>query len=416
MKSSNLVNANTDTCSSQNEYDRKCAEHRNVYHYKASQAKAEHKALSSTVRDRLINTIANKKFRLSKEKEALEISDASALLLHPNQFSINNPASPGGTHGKRATRLRREMEEMPGFSENKKRKRNGNDDDGSPAPQRRGLDANGITPVWQTDRLRFGKMTGPVYSIDKLFTDRELSMTYNHASLAAHKYMLRHKSKDGLPSSASDSGHDDHDDAEDGTDSIPSAPVMERQISHATRSTRGGGAHNSNFYDNKVMGLEALANLELPGNLERLDAQEPRLPPIVPAPYNKAKPMTDSSGPAPLTTDDALADLQAVSILRQYEQAHGPGSNFDVPNGGRKILEAVAKHPRDSQYAAFLQGERPNTDDLRADLKVEVSHVRGETGPTSHPLAAAPMSRQNSAGGVAMSRQGSSTRGQRRRG
>lgn len=380
-----------------------------------SQAKNEHKALSSTVRDRLINTITNKKFRLSKEKEALEISDASALLLHPNQFSINNPASPGGTHGKRTTRLRREIEEMPGFSENKKRKRNGNDDDGSPAPQRRTLDANGITPVWQNDRLRFGKMTGPVYSIDKLFTDRELSMTYNHASLAAHKYMLRHKSKDGLASSPSESGPDDHEEVEDGTDSAPSAPVMERQVSHATRSTRGG-AQNANFYDNKVLGLEALANLELPGNLERLDAQEPKLPPIVPAPYNKAKPMTDSSGPAPLTADDALADLQAVSILRQYEQAHGPGSNFDVPNGGRRILEAVAKHPRDSQYVAYLQGERPNADELRADLKVEESNLRGEPGPAVHQLGGAPMSRQNSAGGVAMSRQGSSTRGQRRRG
>lgn len=385
-----------------------------MHHYKTVLAKREHSALSSTVRDRLINTITAKKFRLSKEKEALEISDASALLLHPNQFSITNPASPGGTHGKRATRLRREMEEMPGFSENKKRKRNGNEDDGSPAPQRRAIDANGITPVWQNDRLRFGKMTGPVYSIDKLFTDKELSMNYKNAALAAHKHMLRHKTKDGHGSSPSDSGPDDHDDVEDGTDSVPSAPVMERQVSHATRSTRGG-AQSANFYDNKVLGIEALANLELPGNLERLEAQEPKLPPIVPAPYNKAKPMTDSSGPAPLTADDALADLQAMSILRQYEQAHGPGSNLDVPNGGRRLLEAVAHHPRDGQYVAYLQGERPNSDDLRVELKVpEVSNVRGEA--SSYQLGGPPMSRQNSAGGVAMSRQGSNTRGQRRRG
>lgn len=307
------------------------------------------------------------------------------------------------------------MEEMPGFSENKKRKRNGNEDDGSPAPQRRALDANGITPIWQNDRLRFGKMAGPVYSIDKLFTDKELSMTYNNAALAAHKYMLRHKSKDGLASSPSDSGPEDHDEAEDGTDSVPSAPVMERQISHATRSTRGV-THNANFYDNKVLGIEALTNLELPGNLERLDAQEPRLPPIVPAPYNKVKPMTDSSGPAPLAADDALADLQAMSIFRQYEQAHGVGSNFDVPNGGRRILEAVARHPRDGQYVAYLQAERPNPDDLRAELKVTESNVRGEPGVVPHQLAGASMSRQNSAGGVAMSRQGSNTRGQRRRG
>lgn len=396
----------------QNEFDHKCREHRNVYNYKLQLAKREHQALSSTVRDRLINTITAKKFRLSKEKEALEISDASALLLHPNQFSITNPASPGGTHGKRATRLRREMEEMPGFSENKKRKRNANEDDGSPVPQRRAWDTNGTTPVWQNDRLRAGKFTGPVYSIDKLFTDKELSMTYNQAAMAAHKYMLRHKSKDGLASSPSDSGPEDHEDGEDG-DSVPSAPVMERQVSHATRSTRGG-THNPNFYDNKVMGIEALANFELPGNLERLDAQEPRLPPIVPAPYNKAKPMTEASGPAPLVADDALADIQAMSVLRQYEQANGTGANFDIPNGGRKILEAVSRRPQEEKYVAYLQGERPSTDDLRAELKVDASNLRNEPGYSAH-TGGASMSRQNS-GGVAMSRQGSNTRAQRRRG
>lgn len=307
------------------------------------------------------------------------------------------------------------MEEMPGFSENKKRKRNANDDDGSPVPQRRTLDTNNITPVWQSDRLRFGKSTGPIYSIDKLFTDKELSMTYNNAALAAHKYMLRHKSKDGVVSSPSESGPEEHEEGEDGTDSVPSAPVMERQVSHATRSTRGG-THNPNFYDNKLVGIEALANFELPGNLERLDAQEPRLPPIVPAPYNKAKPMTEASGPAPLTADDALADLQAISVLRQYEQLHGVGSNFDVPNGGRKVLEAVAAGPREEKFVAYLQGDRPSTDDLRVELKVEVSNVRGEPGPSSlqpPAMASVPMSRQNS-GGVAMSRQASNTRRGRR--
>lgn len=371
--------------------------------------------MSSTVRDRLINTITAKKFRLSKEKEALEISDASALLLHPNQFSINHPASPGGTHGKRATRLRREIEEMPGFSENKKRKRNGNDEDGSPAPQRRALDANGVTPVWQTDRLRYGKMTGPVYSIDKLFTDKELSMAYNNAALAAHKYMLRHKTRDGQGSSPSDSGPEDGDEGEDGDSVQPSAPTMERQVSHATRSTRG--AHNANFYDNKIIGIEALGPIELPGNLERLEAaQEPRLPPFQLQPYNKAKPMTDSSGPAPLGADDALGDLHAMAALRQYEQINGPGSNFDNPNGGRKILEAVTQRSgEDKKFATILQGPRPNIDDLRADLKVENSNVRGESSNPPHhqgSLGGVPMSRQNS-GGVPMSRQGS-TRGRRR--
>ncbi|CAN8103727.1 unnamed protein product [Discula destructiva] len=393
------------------EYDAKIEEHRNVFNVKVHQAKREHAYLSSTVRDRLINTITAKKFRLNKEKEALEISDASALLLHPNQFSINNPASPGGTHGKRATRLRREMEEMPGFSENKKRKRHGNDEDGSPAPQRRAMDTNGVTPVWQNDRLRFGKMTGPVYSIDKLFTDRELSMAYNNAALAAHKHMLRHKTRDGQGSSPSESGHEDGEDGEEGDSA---APAMERQVSHATRSTRG--AHNANFHDNKITGIEVLGPIELPGNLERLDAvQEPRLPPFQLQPYNKAKPMTDASGPAPLGAEDSLADMHAMAALRQYEQIHGPGSNFDNPNGGRKILQAVTQQRsgEDKKHSAILQGPRPNLEELRADLKVTTSNVRGTSNnPTIQQTGGVTMSRQDS-GGVSMSRQGS-TRGRRR--
>lgn len=241
-------------------------------------------------------------------------------------------------------------------------------------------------------------------------------MTYNTAALAAHKYLLRHKAKangNGGISSPSDSGSlDGHEDVED-LDSIPSAPVMERQTSHATRSTRGG-TNNINFYDNKHIGLEGLGNFELP-NLERLDAQDPRLPPIIPAPYNKAKPMTEANGPPSLAQDDVNADVMAMKILTQYNHAHGAGSNFDTPNGGRKLLEAVASHPRDSKYVAYLQGERPSADELR----VPTSNLRGDGGPTpstAPPIGGTPMSRQSSQGGTAMSRQGSSTRGQRRRG
>lgn len=296
------------------------------------------------------------------------------------------------------------MEEMPGFSENKKRKRNGNDEDGSPAPQRRAMDANGVTPVWQNERLRFGKVAGPVYSIDKLFTDRELSMAYNNAALAAHRYMLRHKARDGQGSSPSDSGPEDGEDGEDGDLLQQSAPAMERQVSHATRSTRG--AQNGNFHDNKATGVELLGPIELPGNLERLDAvMEPRLPPFQLQPYNKAKPMTDASGPAPLAADDALADMHAMAVLGQYEQVNGPGSNFDNPNGVRKVLEAVTQTRcgDDKKYSAILQGPRPKTD-LLADLNGAASNARGVPGSAPH---------QANAGGVSMSRQGS-TRGRRR--
>jgi len=416
-------------------------------------ANREYKALSQTLRDRLINAITSKKFRLNKEKEAFEISDASALLLHPNQFSITNPASPGGTHSKRATRLRREMDEVPGV-DSKKRKRNNNDDDGSPAPQRRALDSSNTTALWQTDRLAGRKTTGPIYSIDKLFTDRELAMTYQTAAINAHKYMLTHKPKldenGRLVSSpeGSDSGSGDHD--EDGSDSVPSAPMMERNVSHATRSARGGANH-INFSDDKLMGLEALASFNFPGNFERMLSADPKLPPLsaFPSTYVKghAK-QSDFNTPATLNQDDVNADLMCIHALRQYDQANGVGSNFASDSGARRLLETVAQPAQTSRYVSFLQGERPAENEVRKRLglpEVLPPNHQTEQQPGSHDsagtpskrsgtpaqspakalttgtsvggpaLGGIPMSRQSSANGAAMSRS-SSRKGRATRG
>lgn len=405
------------------EFDMKSHEHRNVYIYKTEVAKREHRALSQTLRDRLINAINSKRARLTKEKEAFEISDASALLLHPNQYSITNPASPGGTHIKRATRLRQNAEEVNGYSDGRKRKRNGADDDGSPAPQRRALDPNNTTPLWQNDRLVSRKATGPIYSIDKLFTDKELAMQYNTAALAAHKYLLTSKSKTngsgghGSPDD-SDAGENDDGDQE-GSEPIAAAPMMERVPSHATRSR--GGANNPNFIDEKIVGLEALTNFEIPGNLEKMAAAVPKLPPMFLATYAKSYSNKDGNSPTVLPPEEVNSDLTVMSILRQYEKIHGVGSNFDNANGCRKVLEATAFNVREDRYAIYLDGPRNSPEELRTDLKLPLSSIRGpptpnsKAGPTTAP-GASPMSRQSSQGGVAMARQGSNTtRTQRRR-
>ena len=399
-------------------------------------ANREYRALSQTLRDRLINVIVSKKSRLNKEKEALEISDASALLLHPNQFSITNPSSPGGAHGKRATRQRREMEEMT--FENKKRKRIVNDDDGSPAPQRRALDASGTTPLWQTDRLASRKPTGTVYSIDKLFTDKELGMTSNAATLAARKYILTHKPKldeHGRPIKAqddSDSGAGDND--EDGSDSVPSAPMMERNVSHATRSGRGG-ANNPNFMDDKLMGMEMLANFDFQGNFDRMLASDPKLPPTFPSTYIKGNKM-EYNVPTTLNADDTHGDMMVMQALKQYDDTHGVGCNFSVENGSRKLLEAASMPAQDHRFVAFLQGERPAENQVRKQLGLPilsdvVEPVMSERAGTPKPgfggtpgpspakgaaLGGVSMSRQSSANGVPMSRSSSRKGGRGGRG
>ncbi|KAI1438885.1 Sds3-like-domain-containing protein [Xylaria sp. CBS 124048] len=412
-----------DLTSHKYDYERKMQEYHNTHAYRVEVAKREHKALSDTVRDRLINNLMSKKYRLSKEKEAIDIADNSALLLHPNQFSLANPSSPGGPHGKRNTRLRREMEELPGFSESKKRKRNLADDDGSPAPARRG-DTTNATAFWQSDRLKsLRRGTGPIYSMDKLFTDKELTMTYNTAALAAHKHLLTRRDNRGniLPSpEESDGSNGDANEEEEGL----SAATMERQPSHTTRSTRGG---QQNFLDDKMLGIEGLGSFELPGNLNKLAAQEPRMPPLLQSHYVKQYNKSDPNTPAGLSADDAAHDITVMTILKNFQNKNGKGSNITIDNGGRRLLETMSVPQGRRKLASFRQARRPSADTLAETLGV-TSSVRDEpvgNQPGNQPgnqlsvngvlntTGGAPMSRQSSFGGVAMSRTGSG-RGKRK--
>ncbi|KAH6996801.1 Sds3-like-domain-containing protein [Ilyonectria destructans] len=408
---------------SKNEYERRLQEYRNTYAYKVETAKREHRALTSTLRDRLINTLTQKKNRLNREKEVLEINDSNALLLNPNQFSLTNPSSPGGTHGKRATRLRKDADDM--YSDNKKRKRNPGDDDGSPVPIRRALDPNNTTPLWQSEKARAAaKQNGPAYSIDKLFTDKELSLNYNTAALAAHQYILRNRVS-GSGSSPEDTDSGNGNDNGDDADSQPSAPMMERSVSHATRSTRGGANHN--FLDDKILGIEGIANFEVPGNLDLIHAQEPpKMPPPVPQQYLKPYPRSaDQNFPTPLSQDDIMSDLSVMGYFKQYDQSHKPGAHLDAQSGLRKVLEAVATPYQEGRFVALTGASREDPELLRDTLGLPaISSLRDQPSPAQAPsvaalsgAAAAPMSRQSSLGGVAMSRQGTggSARGKGRK-
>ncbi|KAG5972979.1 hypothetical protein E4U55_000688 [Claviceps digitariae] len=407
------------------EFERKIQEYHNTYAYKIETAKREHRALTSTLRDRLINTLSQKKNRLNREKEVLEIGDSNALLLNPNHFSLANPGSPGGTHGKRATRLRKDAEDMQIFSD-KKRKRNAGDDDGSPAPTRRALDSNSTTPLWQSEKARAAaKQNGRVYSIDKLFTDKELSLHYNTAALAAHQYILRNRIN-GHASSPDDSDSPNRDDNE--ADAAPSAPMMERNVSHATRSTRGAGSASANFLDDKILGVEGLANFEIPANLDLMHVHEPpKMPPYVPQQYIKPYQRTsDQNFPVPLSQDDILSDLSVMGFLKQYDQTHKPGAHLDVPTGLRRVLEAVSTPYQQGRSVAFAPAPRDDPEHLRDSLGIPTSSLRDQPSPgggASNGSAggacstAVPMSRQSSLGGVPMSRQGTagSARGRTRR-
>ena len=340
----------------QRNYEVRMNELNSAHAYRMKLATTEHKALSSTLRDRLINSVTSKKNRLSRDKETIEIGESNALLLHPSQFGIANPASPGGLHGKRATRHRRDADELLNFTETNKRKRKAGDSDESPAPTRQRLDGTS-TPLWFAEKQATiaKQIDAPLYSIDKLFTEKELSMTYNTAALAAHSHMQRHPpfaDDDESPQNGkSDSSSENEKtttavaegEAED-AESPPGGAMMERQYSHATRSTRG----TANYITG--LGIDAISDINLAGNLQALTRQIPKLPPFLAygslKVYAKGEPV---NSPASLPPDDVAAELELIRRARNYNDDKGLGKNLELDNGGKPLLE-MASYPRTFSY------------------------------------------------------------------
>ncbi|TVY68711.1 hypothetical protein LSUE1_G007548, partial [Lachnellula suecica] len=327
--------------------------------YRLKLAASEHKALSTTLRDRLINSVTNKKNRLSRDKETMEIGESNALLLHPSQFGIANPASPGGIHGKRATRHRREAEDLPAFGESSKRKRKAESDE-SPAPARSRMENGSSTPLWFAEKqtLTAQQIDSPLYSIDKLFTEKELSMTYNVAALAAHSHMQRQppfsdetdSPPNGKSESSSEQGGGATLDADpDDADSPPGGASMERQYSHATRSTRAPPNYSTG------LGIDALNDINFPGNFQAITRQIPKLPNILAITTQKVLGKGETgSAPAALSADDAAAELDMIRRARAHNDVKGYGNNLDIEGGGRSLLEMVAM-PR--AYAHWVKSD-----------------------------------------------------------
>lgn len=392
----------------------------NSYHaYKKRLSKNEYKSLSETLRDRLINSVMSKKSRLSKDKDALEIGEGNthALLLHPSQFGIANPASPGGLHGKRATRLRRDAEELPNFPESGKRKRKAQDNDESPAPGRQRIDNGSTTPLWLAEKqqLMAHQIDSPLYSIDKLFNEKELSMTYNASALAAHAWMLRHppfsEDADSPAHGKSDSSSDQEkattagegDAADD--DSPSGGATMERQFSHATRSTRGNVVSSG-------YGIDMFNEIDYPPNLLALTRQIPRLPQMI-VNGNARQFATNPSKDAVvslqgLSPDEANAEIEIMRRARSYNDERGFGSNLELESGARTLLEEAAFPKKFNHWVRSENRERMGAGmGIGAGIsggQLPTSNVRGELGGESMAMQIS-QGGASSMGGSPMSRQ-----------
>jgi hypothetical protein len=210
----------------------------------------EHAKLRETIRERLVVTISSRKNRLMRDKEQLDIADTSALLLHPNQFSITNPASPGGVHGNRKTRHTRrgaDFEELGsgiGAEPMNKRKRKVPMDEDNGSPPR-----DTAAPPDRTKGRAGLQQNGSAYNISSLFTEKELAMHCNVAHVASVHFLSAAKkarlaAASGLGTNGQNTDQDEAslDDDASGDENVEAeAPEMERVSSqnvHATRSTR----------------------------------------------------------------------------------------------------------------------------------------------------------------------------------
>ncbi len=237
----------------QNEHQQRLDRIKHECDYRLHLAATECDYLADTLRQRLVQQLSSRKQRLMREKEQLDIADTNTLLLHPSQFSITNPSSPGsGGQTNRKTRHGRhriDMEELGnGLAVeglNKRKRRALDDEPGSPI--RDGIS----TPTERAKAKVHAHQTAPLYSINTLFTEKELHLQSHQAHIATRHFFSTSKGGDQTNGAdlrtkvqefgqSSGSADESNPDDEDGLVALD----MERTASqnfHVTRSTRNTG-------------------------------------------------------------------------------------------------------------------------------------------------------------------------------
>lgn len=236
------------------------------------------------------------------------------------------------------------MEEaLPGYADGK-RKRKAGDDAGSPAPQRRLVD-HGNNQIWTSGEIIKSSSDGqtPLYSIEKLFTEKELQMSYNTAAVAAQQYITKHKLN--IDADAENDA-DEEPSPEDGDSGTPAALgiAMERQVSHATRSTRGA---NPNVI---AGGIEAVQDIYDGAHFARLGAQLPKIPAsaILNSQQYRSwtKGMDQRVEPSSSTLDDIAKDANRMAKAIDMSGPGNIGANlWDAELNDKELLAIAAAGP-----------------------------------------------------------------------
>ncbi|KAF2020719.1 hypothetical protein BU24DRAFT_361245 [Aaosphaeria arxii CBS 175.79] len=352
----------------------------NSYLYKMQTAEEEYKLLTATIRERLSASILQRTTKLKREKEQLDLSDSNAMLLHPNQFSINNPASPGGPQAPRKTRRTGhktgEGEELAAENKRKRKLFEENDND-SPAPSGRNLEMGIGSPFREAkQRTVHTQFEAAAFSLERLFTEKELNLAMNQATIAAAHFFTKMKnaepsqeaSANGTNGNGQEVASENGDPADDNhdSDSPAGAPEMTRQVSSNPHATRG--ATRSAF------NVASLANGRLPFIYN---------PPFVLDAKVFQKQNAQAPTPPPLVSQDIDQDM----MLMMRDAPPDDALN-------EKLLQAAVNPVKAREY----QIQPP---DFQVPVSEITSHVRSSAPhlEVGMPLGGIPMSAQSSMGG-----------------
>ncbi|KAF2204591.1 hypothetical protein GQ43DRAFT_387681 [Delitschia confertaspora ATCC 74209] len=354
----------------------------NTYLYKVHLAEEEHKWLAATIRERLTASVQRRCDRLKKEKEQLDLSDSNAMLLHPSQFSITNPASPGGPQAPRKTRNRGhkfgEGDELgPGENKRKRKLFEDNEND-SPGPSGRNMELGVGSPFREAKaRTVHAQFEAPAYSLERLFTEKELSHAMNHAAYAASAFFAKLKNpdtsaQDGATNGTNGVSNDNNSEAGDGAneagndaDSPPGPVGMVRQVSSNPHATRGA--------TRSALGPASLASRDFPFVVTQ--------PFILPANIG-SKPNASAPTPAPLAPMDVDQDFALM-----FRDA----PTDDALN--ERFLAAAIAQRRTREFEFQAPGSQPPVSDITAHIRSVAPHL--ELGA----IGGVPMSAQSSTGG-----------------
>lgn len=335
-----------------------------------------------------------------RDKEQLDIAADNPLLLHPNHFHINVPGSPGNGTANRKTRHLRHRAGSPAPGDNdgnggkKKRKFGALEDEGNESPAPVGYKPLGPPPDAlgggrspfkdAREKNAYTQFEAPAYSLERIFTEKELAMASDTARMATYKHFNQPPEQekagsngngtavpsiDGeLPDAAAPTTETEEAQAttEAGANGTPppsqpaAAPEMERSSSHQVL-TRG------NARNNPLEALQQLANVASAANgTGRVVRDKDPFAPVLPN-YHAVMRSEKSGAPTP----SGVSGLELESDMRMMRSLGNASNDDDV------MVDAAA---------AAAEDDDDHPDTMRKKLLEQALSTSNTTGPYRIPL------------------------------